>query len=379
MGKDKKTEQQMKNGSIVLLMLLVLHMEIKPLLEEAQLSISRGIVLVAENKHFAEQLLRSLIVMGAKIYDCQKNVINSDTCIMTPTKKNSKKVIMCLEGEEIAPILICYGIPPEYLSGEYIIPVDSVGESVDEEFLKAEIERFRKYVRASPELVVRELQIFKSSTWYLNNSSGSILNISLHAVLSIYKMFYREYHDEGKTENIMESIKSVIELYVYKSEEYGACIDIVQPLRSLMITYMDNHEEVGIGDVDEVNGALTKALEANRGILYDEDWYYIPEKLFYSICDPILQFVSMPEIKKNLVEEGFLYCNNNLGNNFTTKKLFTNVYGQNLRIRFLKIDKELIIGDGSLGLEERRQTVCISERKTDNYMLPEEALLMNQY
>lgn len=378
MGKDKKTEQ-MKTGPFVLLALLVLYMEIRPLLEKAQLSISRGIVLVAENKHFLERVLRFLMATGAKIAGRMTDFINSGTYIMIPTKKNSRKVTMYLEGEEIVPILVCYGIPPEYLSGEYIIPMDSVSESADEEFFKAEIEGFRKYVRASPELVVRELQIFKSSMWYLNNNSGSIFNISLHAVLSIYKMFYRESHDERKTEDIMENIKSVIELYVYKSEEYGECIDIVQPLRSLMITYIDNHEEVGIGDVDEVDGALTKALEANRGILYDEDWYYIPEKLFYSICESILQFVSMPEIKKNLAEEGFLYCNNNLGNNFTTKKLFTNVYGQNLRIRFLKIDKELIIGDGSLGLEERRRTVCISERKTDKSMQPERTLLMNRY
>lgn len=369
MGKSKEAYQI--NSVECLSMLLAMYMEIVFLLKREQLHMSRCIVIVMEAEKAVEQMIRLLESVGAKIERGIKGIRNNEILTAIASKYNSKKIQKYLEAEEVTPILIACGVAPSYLAGEYAIPVENV-QQINRKFLQNEIEQFRKFVRSNVDLMMKELRKFKTSAWYLHNESALAPDVSLHAVLAVYQLFYRENHNEEVTQQWITNIESIIKEYMEKMEHCGEETDIIQPVRNLIIKYIDSHPEIEIGNANEVDGALTRALKADQAILYDDEWYYIPQKLFKVMCEPIRQFVSAPEIKRGLLTQGYLYCNNgSAGTNFTVKRDIYNTYGQYLRVRVLKIDKGLIMEDGSLGLEERRGDRCILEKSMENIVLPD--------
>lgn len=100
--------------------------------------------------------------------------------------------------------------------------------------------------------------------------------------------------------------------------------------------------------------------------MFDEEFYYIPEKILRKACESFRDSVSILSVKRALFDSGFLCCNDAKEGNYTVKKLLTNAYGCSFRPRFLKIKKEFFISGGSLGLEERRKK-CTLEISAENY------------
>lgn len=344
-------------GSLVLLTFLMMGIEIAPLLKEQMLYMRRCIVLVVDGKAEVDRILHIFSCMGAHCESkLEKPVINNEAYVFAATTTNQKRLSGYIETEpDLVLIIIICGSAPEFLSGEYAIPIEELNED-EIDVAKLQLERFRKCVRLHPKEVIKCLERFKTSNWYRENSSKPKAEICLCAVLTVYAMFFRETHTEEQTKTIYTLALGSIQSILKKAGRWGEDVDVMQSVRRLIVTYIDKHPDVRIGDVDRVEGDVLKGMETAQTILYDAAWYYIPEQLFRNMCAPMLAYTSILDIKRNLAENGALYCDN--GKSFTIKKAVTNVYGYSQRIRVLKIDKEYIVEDGELSLEERRDGSC---------------------
>lgn len=86
-------------------------------------------------------------------------------------------------------------------------------------------------------------------------------------------------------------------------------------------------------------------------IFYDEEAYYIQEKMLNKMCATLTETVTFHQIKLELLNEGTLLCNDLSKRSFTVKKAIT--CGDKVeRKRFLALKKEAIESGEGQNLEE---------------------------
>ncbi len=331
-------------------MLLSLAGFIRPLMESRQIEMPSHIVLQVGDVESDEMLSRMLKNLGATI-DMGVSKVRSHQCLVASVSRNYKsRILRLLEREGLLVVFIVPGIVPLPLMDCCTVQLDGRIAREEARLLAAEVELFKDYARRNPSLIIRDLDSFKSTNWYLENQFASSLAVSLHAVLEAYQSCYRSMHYEADTDAWLGHLKGAVARSIRQTEGQGC--DIMQPMRALVIGYIEAHPEIILCDVEEVTERVAKALEHDRAILYDDTWYYFPEKLFRFVCEPLHGIVSVLEIKRRLLEEGHLFVNRGV-TDYTTKKAYTTAYGQPCRKRFLKVSRSFIIEDGSLKLEER--------------------------
>lgn len=267
---------------------------------------------------------------------------------------NPDVVVDFLHQENFLAILLVTGCMPEYLAGEGNIFFFS-GKEVDglqPDRLKEEAEGFRRTVRSSPELVTKGLEMFAGSEMLQRAEKVSMLQISLSAAAYMLQTAYRAGHDEASTKLRCGGLEREISGWARESEDAEGMEEVSDAVRSAVIRFVRDSADVMVGSIDEVDGRLSLAVSLDKGILFDRDFYFIPEALLRGACQNLLESVSFPEIKRNLWNEGHIRCNRSGTHNFTIKKAFFNVYGVCCRKRFLKFEKSFLTTWEGLCLED---------------------------
>ena len=90
------------------------------------------------------------------------------------------------------------------------------------------------------------------------------------------------------------------------------------------------HVDVVVSNVDNVSGHAYEAMKVDKAILYDEEFYYFPERLIKEIAQPLMETMAIGELKKMLKDQGIIVCN---GQGYTIKKRFTTMSGYCGRMR----------------------------------------------
>lgn len=344
-----------------ILFLICAMSEIRPILQTDGLVPHHGIVMLMEDQTDTDILTDFLFKTGASICKTfnkpSKKIANNEIGIHTYSLYDKEeKTMEFLEMESFLPIVITCGAIPDFLkNGSNIFPVEkgTLKNLRSHQMVKI-LDSFKAYARGNPHEIQKSLHFFKTSEIFFKHEMQMPLYLPLMAITDTFGDFYRCSHNESETEQMKIRFRNSVIHFCNLSENYKDDWDILETIKKSILAYVDDSPQILIDEIDKIEGALSEAIESDSAILYDTKYYYFPEKILRRACEPLLQTLSFPDIKLELKNSGFLYCNSTKTRNFTIKKLLTNAYGHTFRVRFLKIKKDFFISEYSLGLEERR-------------------------
>lgn len=371
MGESQENVQIELTFDDAILLLTGIMAEVRPLLQDERLDFEKGLILFCEDNTICSKVWRFFKDAGNELCKSLRRsewkIPNNKIGIHIYNQYDKEmEAFEFFQNDLFTPIIVVCGMIPECLKrNTNLIVFENVMNMQQSETLQV-LRDFCEYVHANPTLLQRQLRLCKSSDFF-QQSHENPLYISMETAAEIFCCYYRESHDEVRTRQQRLFFHHAIIHHLELAECYTEDLESVDLIRKVIENYIDGNSVVQIGKVSEIDGELTKAVEREAAILYDEKFYYIPEKILRYACEPFQNVASVLSVKRALLESGFLCCNDGREGNFTVKKLLTNVYGHSFRLRFLKIRKEFFLSDNSLGLEERRQK-CTSEILMENHV-----------
>lgn len=346
------------------LLLISICAEVHPLMKDEDVALHGGMVIYTQDRRCADaftkqfQKLRTIFCRTWKDVPPEDAILNY-CCYFHILRRNddAEKVLDFLERDDAVTAIVAFGVLPEYLAGDYVrnrIIINSaadIGLSTDE--VSQIVQEFCEFVHTKPEWLLGELKKFKTSRRFAEVSDSNLMT-ALFAAAASFTNYFREQHDEVETEQVecwlVQAIAHLQELL----EENEDLDNLTAITRKAIENYIEE-KDVLICDVELVSGKAQEALDKGRAILYDRNFYFVPEEILRAACDKFLETSSLIKIKQRLREEGAIETNGQVSSNYTVKFQYTNVFGGQCRRRFLKFRRNFFETVDSLSLEERRK------------------------
>lgn len=166
---------------------------------------------------------------------------------------------------------------------------------------------------------------------------------------TVYSTYIRKNLSEREAFNFLEWYKQETRKRLRKISDFASGEELQEIIASLVWSYITAAKSVILVEVNKIDRKAYKVPKENYVIVYDDRFYYFPPELLMKICEPLLQTVSEPELKKRLKGDGIIYCNSA---DYTVKKALVNIYGVQVRQRFLWVNKEYLFSLDNLRLED---------------------------
>lgn len=324
---------------------------IYPMLKEQNYVPSGGIVLLLnsyESQNWIAEMWKQTDAVEVTLSKEEKITNRNYQLYLLRLKKLQKKekIEEFLEESRALHVILAGGVIPEFLERDFpanILGVDVADNDVFNVQVNVDnIKKFKNYAIHNSAVIVRALRLYKKRYNAKENKIVTMLQASVFA----WCAYFREFHTEEETAEEEKKMFAAIERQLYFVDTLDA---LGESVSAALVQYVKSHEDIVIGNVDDVDSILDKAIKEDRAILEKGIFYLVPEKLLRVACTQLLELVSFPLIKKGLFREGYLIANNVSNGNYTTKTLITNVYGYTSRPRFLKLKKELFQSSISIG------------------------------
>lgn len=370
-----------KNGSVNylpqqsynILRILGVYASICYILRINQMDFDKGLVLLIEESEqipaFTKVLIEELGAITIKNIHSKKIMApNNKVIVHVFHKYDSREAISrFLEEDKFFPVLVVGGVIPEGIEeAAYIITGEHtlITGFLSGHCIQEELRSFENFVENNFPIIQNEISKLKTSEQFINSvHSFSPFWVGLMAAESIYKVYFRSFHSEYDTHIEDTQICQAINTYTIKDREIREKEDVVDAVKKVVFDYLMDGSDLIIGNLNKIEGDLVPRLKMGTAIIYDTDFYFVPELIFKSACSSLLQSVSFTEIKRQLKYNGYLVCNNTDTTNFTVKKVIVTSYGERIRDRYLKIRKEFFQTYEGLELKDmRRKDLCTSEK-----------------
>lgn len=336
--------------------------EISPILSDEGISVGRGLIIFSETANISQKIQRIYKAAGAVAW---KNIVNARQ--KTPNNRIGmhlhqkydavKQELEFLALEGFTPIVAAHTVLPEHLKEEALVIYEAVPDS--EETILEELRSFRQHIHEEPSVIRKYLSLAETSEAFPQWETHGALSFALEIVAEVFCHSYRNTHNEAETKRKRNLFHAAIMYRKQLLQRYSGSWDISGAVKRALEKFVFSNPQILLGRVDGIEGKIFESIQNNAAVLYDEDFYYFPEKIFKAACSPLLDMVAISNIKSEMAANGDLCSNRIADGNYTVKKLLTNVYGSTLRARFLKIRRGFFDKDGELGLYERRETyVC---------------------
>lgn len=166
---------------------------------------------------------------------------------------------------------------------------------------------------------------------------------------TVYSTYIRKNLSEREAFNFLEWYKQETRKRLRQISDFASGEELQEIIASLVWSYITAAKSVILVEVNKIDRKAYKVPKENYVIVYDDRFYYFPPELLMKICEPLLQTVSEPELKKRLKGDGIIYCNSA---DYTVKKALVNIYGVQVRQRFLWVNKEYLFSLDNLRLED---------------------------
>lgn len=363
MGKSHQT-YQVKTWPIEMLMGTSF---LRFLLQEYGHDLDSGIILIAENDRRAWQLEKAFVEnLDARSVSKLKKIEGplNYRMILHVYRRSDKldAIIDFLHQKDFLPVLIVGGIVPDGLSeNAYIIKFDAT--DIEVRNISISYGGFERYVLDNVEYVLGQLKNLKFENiidlYDIDREFECFLHTSI-AVGKIWKCYMREIFDKHKDiketdvdtkaaivlKDFVDSAVRAIELM----EAYDSSYDVQGSVRDCLIGYIQVHGYKVIQDISEA----TDKTDFDKVILYDDDFYYIKNRLFTDICSPLLETISTVQLKKHMQEAGILKCDNTAKGTYSPKVSLPSLTdgSSTVRHRFIKILKDPLRTEEGFLLED---------------------------
>ncbi len=354
------SEENLKAGSDLLL-LLTIEAGIFPVMQDYHLTPRQGMICWVENREMHERLLVRLQTMGGEIFTKLKNMplhfTNFRFHIHPLRPEDDPTQIMdFLDQEDAMMGITLYGLLPQYLTGSSrnnILVWEDDEKDCTIEHVKRELEEFCNCVYNHSDWLEKQLKKYLTSEEYDRNASVQGFWRPFYAAAYLYSEYYRLSHTEAETNKRKNGLNCAI-LHFQKLQHRNEDIDnLVFLIRNAIVSYVEKNPEIIVCCISNITGEVQRAIDTDRAVLYDDGFYYLPEKLLKMACSDLVKTVSISHIKHQLVKEGVLQVNSLEKENYTVKLLITNIFGYQYRPRFMKFNRRFLDQVGHLTLRER--------------------------
>ncbi|WP_343083960.1 hypothetical protein [Blautia producta] len=355
-------ERCKENGEMNWLMLTVWGTSfMRYISHEYGCTLDSGFVLVADDQRQARRFIteyKRALNNGIQIMKWNTRCVRPENyhCAFLLLQKEMKEeeIVRFLMQQDFLPIVVVGGILPDFLKTDfYIFKIKNKDiEGLEDERNRLIYSELRQYIIENVEEVCTILQRVETSTAMLEYDGPQEMRGLFRIMVGISSVF-GSYIRKTRTEAEVSafSIKYLHEskVRIFQFSDFSSGENLRETFSQLLWKYVEENERVKISDISMVDGETCQALRESSVILYDLEYYYLPPELFRDICQPLLETISIPEVKKQLKTEGILYCNSM---DYTVKKQIINVFGNIERPRLLWICKEELLLPDNLFLEE---------------------------
>ncbi len=333
---------------------------LRPILKLCDCDCDKGIMLVVDSDRDARMLakyfetrLNGKIVKRLRKMDIQ-DIQNFEAAFyITKGTENREALEEFLMEEEFFPVVFVGNkIPSGSWDDNYFLRINTKEFQDEIESEEEEFRKFRKYTIANPmqiKAVLLKLDTSKAMEEYRVEYEFLPIYKAMSAVGYVWRSFLWSTRNEKTAEIFLNRYLHTCRGIVDKFRDYESTFEIQEEVNELTWDYVGAHVEVKFANVEMVGPKANQAMKADCAILYDEDYYYIPEKLMKQICAPLLKCLSVSELKGQLEKERLILCN---GEGFTVKKKFRTIDGVSGRCRAFKFVKEKLISPDGFRLED---------------------------
>lgn len=287
--------------------------------------------------------------------------------ILSLCEMNSFCVTEDISNEDISRVVMVVfsgGIPSEaceHLAGKLHIRTGGLSSYVDNPASKEYLNYMINYVKSNVSMI-RKIINDMMRTGFSQESSGSII---LRITGAVYRSMVEDlaYSSGIKDEYNANREKAVKELC--DEWEIGAS-DENWIMQFQKLFYKAAEWMPGILEREHVMADEIEKLEYFP--MYDSKYYYLPESLFYKICEPILGTVALDEIKDTLEENDIIKGEGKMRNYRTVKVYITTVYGGEISRRRIRLVRTSLDQEGLLSWCEMIKAEKGGEKDDDCYI-----------
>lgn len=316
--------------------------------------IGQGLIFIADDQFAA----RTYADACSRFTDCdvfqvnlrnyqKQNYKNYNAAILLLAKESVEKVDEFLDNQEFFPIVIAGGILPEDLrTGHYVFRLLAhvIENSLTLAF-RDHVATIKKYLITNIDVVCKAIRLTESSEAYLEYSQyrkyapyRSLL-YRLIAVGEIHRTYLRSSEGEKVERSFYEKyIKNCLH-FLDGISETSDDQDVQLFVAHALWQAIDDRDIYDVISLDQMNQELLDLYASETIILYDDEFYYVDEEDFKSLCYPLLESFSWLELKHKLAEANLI---EKARAGFTFKKSIT-VGTETTRIRVMKLHKEFLL------------------------------------
>jgi len=158
--------------------------------------------------------------------------------------------------------------------------------------------------------------------------------VLLYAAAKIVNILYEEV-DSG---NIAQGRYDVVDSIINRSVERWEVPELSE-------LFVDELHRMANGMEPMVDREFIEKMcldSVKARVLYDSDFYYLTEKIFCDVCDPLLNFATITEVKESLVKKGILYTNDGVRRYYSVKVTICRTEQGYFRQRYYKLNRNLV-------------------------------------
>lgn len=333
-----------------LLLFLGCYLHTRYLLERAGVVLMGGIVVCVPPgfRVYVESAISRMGYLSKKSGDRSTTASNYEGMYSVCNCGSNSASIFKFLASGCETLVLCVGVVPDFLvSYEHVIFLDEMEfQCFDVLELVKDWERFVAFSHEHPAEIIDAVRMYSKCR------GSSVSQRELARVLEFTLVAYWCFltYDGADYHLTFDETLSMFNELVLKSSEVDCDEDVLTEVTSCLSNFVREGAAV-VGNIDRVEGSLINAVNEKKAILFDKQYYYIPDELFRESIRGLLPYISYPCIKTRLKNIGGLVCDGSI-NNFTTKKIVYNVYGVPLRLRFLKFNRAMIDDARHLCLSE---------------------------
>lgn len=259
-----------------------------------------------------------------------------------------------LDETDFLPVVIAGGILPPYLrTGRYIFRVhdEDVAALRGAEFSSL-MTRFKKYVTKNINVIWPLLRQLPTSTiWqeYQGDMETRCLYEILIATAEVVKMFVRHESDEETANTVWIEFYRECMRRIEEIPDFAGGEILASEVPDIFTEYLENHPEISVSSTIGLSDVVFAMVLQGEAILYDDEYYYLPEKLFRKVFAPFLETVSIIELKKQFAEGEII---KKTSEDYTAKKQFSTKSGMRERKRMIWFNKKSLLTEDNLALED---------------------------
>lgn len=335
----------------------------RPILKDSGFFLEEGVVIVLDDELQAKQFVSYFVALscgvGRSVNEWKqrnRQSINNYCCCFFIISRRTKEedIADFLSEDSFVPIVVCGGILPEYMKDFHYffrLGKEDWGSLKSGDFTR-KVQEWKAFIVNHSNFVARTISNMKRSIVIEQAKSYEEYEKIFSFIVCVgrvYATYLNEHSSEQKAmefwENYLKETKTRIQMF----PEFKTMNQTSEIFAERVWSYMASDKEIVLIDTEKVDGSAYERIQESKAILFDNQFYYMSNKLFEEVCNPLLVTISIPELKHRMSEQEILSCNSS---DYTVKKQIVTIYGAKERVRVLRINKEALMSDDNLLLED---------------------------